>query len=101
MKKLLIGLCAVLTITGVSASEPIANAQGACDQVELIMPGPADTIVSPLDGIKVTNSWNEGSFIKAQNINCGIPPIPPIGCRVGPCVCDQTGTRCQWTFVCG
>lgn len=31
---------------------------------------------------------------------CGIAPIPPIGCRVGPCVCDQNGENCQWTFIC-
>lgn len=34
------------------------------------------------------------------NINCGIPPIPPIGCRVGACMCDQSGRNCRWTFVC-
>ena len=39
-------------------------------------------------------------IIKAQNINCGFKPFPPIGCKVGPCVCDQTGMRCQWTFIC-
>lgn len=26
--------------------------------------------------------------------------IPPIGCKVGPCVCDKDGNNCQWTFVC-
>ena len=35
-----------------------------------------------------------------NNINCGIPPIPPIGCQVGDCVCDQTGRNCRWTFRC-
>lgn len=34
------------------------------------------------------------------NIKCGIPPIPPIGCQVGACACDQSGYNCQWTFVC-
>lgn len=32
---------------------------------------------------------------------CGIPPLPPIGCKLGPCVCDQNGQNCQWTFICG
>lgn len=42
-----------------------------------------------------------GRIVVAQvSMNCGIAPIPPIGCRVGPCVCDATGTNCQWTFVC-
>ena len=36
-----------------------------------------------------------------NNMKCGIPPIPPIGCRVGACVCDQNGNNCQWTFACG
>lgn len=101
MKKLLIGLCVALSMSFAMAEEATLEAQGSCENSELIMPGPADTVVSPLDGIKVTNSWNDGSFLKTQNINCGIPPIPPIGCRVGACICDQTGTRCQWTFVCG
>ena len=35
-----------------------------------------------------------------SNLSCGIPPIPPIGCKVGPCVCDQNGQNCQWTFIC-
>jgi len=32
---------------------------------------------------------------------CGIPPIAPIGCRIGPCQCDASGRVCQWTFICG
>lgn len=35
------------------------------------------------------------------NLSCGIPPIPPIGCKVGACVCDQYGQNCQWQFICG
>jgi hypothetical protein len=38
--------------------------------------------------------------IERANIKCGIPPIPPIGCQVGGCVCDQSGYNCQWTFNC-
>lgn len=34
------------------------------------------------------------------NLACGIPPIPPIGCQVGACVCDENRNNCQWTFVC-
>jgi hypothetical protein len=41
----------------------------------------------------------DGSFDVA-NLQCGIPPIPPLGCRVGACMCDQYGRNCQWTFVC-
>ena len=42
---------------------------------------------------------SDGSF-NVASINCGIPPIPPIGCRVGACVCDQYGRNCQYTFIC-
>lgn len=34
------------------------------------------------------------------NLACGIPPIPPVGCKVGPCVCDKQGQNCQWTMIC-
>lgn len=40
------------------------------------------------------------TVIRAQTLACGLPPLPPLGCRNPTCVCDQTGTRCQWTFVC-
>lgn len=40
------------------------------------------------------------SIIRVQNLSCGIPPIPPIGCRgPGSCVCDQNN-RCHWQFDC-
>lgn len=35
------------------------------------------------------------------NLMCGLPPIPPIGCKLGPCVCDASGRNCHWTFICG
>lgn len=101
MKRALVGICAVLAMSASFANDADVNALESCEPTELIMPGPADKIVSTLDDLNVKNGWNDGSFIKAQNINCGLPPLPPIGCRVGPCVCDQTGTRCQWTFICG
>ena len=31
---------------------------------------------------------------------CPIPPIPPVNCRVGPCVCDQNGQNCQYQMIC-
>ncbi len=35
------------------------------------------------------------------NINCGIKPLPPIGCAYdsGRCVCDSNG-NCHWVFDC-
>lgn len=38
--------------------------------------------------------------IVRTNMNCGLPPLPPIGCRIGPCQCDASGRFCQWTFIC-
>ncbi len=38
------------------------------------------------------------------SMQCGIAPIPPVGCRIGSCVCDRSPyggtTNCHWTFVC-
>lgn len=32
--------------------------------------------------------------------SCPLPPIPPLGCKVGPCVCDQRGQNCHYEFIC-
>lgn len=42
-----------------------------------------------------------GAPSAVANLACGLPPLAPIGCKVGLCVCDQNGKNCQWTFVCG
>ena len=34
------------------------------------------------------------------NLSCGLRPLPPLGCQVGACMCDQNGNNCQWTFIC-
>lgn len=31
---------------------------------------------------------------------CPLPPLPPLGCKVGPCVCDQNGQNCTYQFIC-
>lgn len=31
---------------------------------------------------------------------CPLPPLPPLGCKVGPCVCDQRGQNCQYQMLC-
>jgi len=31
---------------------------------------------------------------------CGLTPLPPNGCRVGPCQCDQSGRNCQYVMIC-
>lgn len=40
-----------------------------------------------------------GAYIARASINCGIPPIPPVGCEVSHCQCDGAG-NCQWVFAC-
>ena len=44
-------------------------------------------------------SEQQGSMMKV-NLSCGLRPLPPLGCQVGPCTCDQNGNNCQWTFIC-
>ncbi len=31
--------------------------------------------------------------------NCGLPPLPPLGCSGGYCLCDGDG-NCTWVFNC-
>ena len=39
------------------------------------------------------------SAAQAQYLQCGIPPIPPLGCSGPPhCVCSSYG--CQWVWDC-
>ncbi len=42
---------------------------------------------------------NATPIIRVQ-LACGIPPIPPVGCRVSGCICDQNRQNCQWQFAC-
>jgi hypothetical protein len=39
----------------------------------------------------------------ATNLNCGMKPMAPIGCRGADaiCTCDETGQYCSWQFICG
>jgi hypothetical protein len=39
-------------------------------------------------------------MVKDGVMSCGLPPLPPLNCDVGDCVCDQNGNNCQWQFVC-
>ena len=38
-------------------------------------------------------------LVQLANIRCGVKPVPPVGCKIGACVCDQSG-NCSWTFIC-
>lgn len=32
------------------------------------------------------------------NMSCGLKPLPPLGCQVAYCQCDDRG--CRWVFSC-
>lgn len=40
------------------------------------------------------------SIVVKANFACGLKPLPPLGCVIGACVCDQNGQNCQWTTIC-
>lgn len=56
----------------------------------------------------VSAEWAEGTQSTQQRLaqstlgsilRCGLKPLPPLGCIVGPCACDQYG-NCQWVLLC-
>jgi len=51
----------------------------------------------------VLSGLGSNQSVVSASINCGIKPIPPIGCSDADavCVCDDDG-NCAWQFVgCG
>lgn len=42
------------------------------------------------------------SFIRADEFNwqCGLKPLPPLGCKndQAVCICSQSG--CEWVWIC-
>lgn len=54
-----------------------------------------DTVVSPSDFFT-----HENNNFQKVNFSCGLPPLPPLNCTVGACMCDQNGQNCRWTFNC-
>lgn len=102
MKKgLLSGFLAMALATGIAFANPVFD-----DSVQSDESVAAATYQQLL---KRSNQGNEtysklfgnkdGSMMKV-NMACGLPPLPPLGCQVGACVCNQYGQNCQWTFVC-
>ena len=51
-----------------------------------------DSVADTGDSTSFNNEIHPNNFQKV-NMSCGIPPIPPIGCQVGACVCDQNGKK--------
>ncbi len=36
----------------------------------------------------------------SASMRCGFKPFPPLGCKIGPCVCDANGNNCQYVVLC-
>ena len=60
-----------------------------------------------LSGMAISNTAFDDSVksdfkdsMQKVNLSCGLRPLPPLGCQVGACMCDQNGNNCQWTFIC-
>ena len=89
MKKLnllALGIIAFLAAGTTVAADTVGTQQG-------------DIIVSPNDTYGASNGFDP-RYLHKTSMACGVTPIPPIGCKVGACSCDQNGSNCQWTFIC-
>lgn len=100
IRLLALGLIACLAIGSAvaadTATKQISPSQQATEESQTGLP---DRIVSPHNSSGVTNGFDP-RFLHKANMACGLPPLPPLGCKVGACVCDQNGQNCQWTFIC-
>jgi hypothetical protein len=53
--------------------------------------------------VQKSNESNfDGRYLRKvqSSMSCGFAPFPPLGCKVGSCVCDSRGQNCHWTFIC-
>ena len=62
--------------------------------------GPTMKMLVLLFAISGLGGGNQTPAPLPVSLKCGIEPIPPIGCEVGPCVCDSRGKNCEWQFIC-
>lgn len=37
---------------------------------------------------------------KYSSFQCGFKPFPPLGCKIGRCICDSRGQNCYWETIC-
>ena len=58
-----------------------------------------DRVISPFKDMRIENGFDQ-RYMQHVNLNCGIKPIPPVGCTVAQCSCDQYGRNCKWNFIC-
>lgn len=98
-KKLVLATLFSLTFTGLAFSAPVFDdsvqpANGAQTTQELLFKKQSNR-----NSFATKLLQDQQASMMKVNIACGIPPIPPIGCRAA-CFCDQSGSNCQWTFIC-
>ena len=99
LKLISLSLFALTAVFASSAvfSLPIANVANTSESI------PERTVTSAVDFLRsqgLSGAKVPTLLIAQSSLKCGIPPIPPIGCKVGACICDRNGNNCQWTFVC-
>ena len=93
-KSLIIGfLLAVASVSNVFAGDFIKS------ENEQIKTHLLDEVVNTQSNGQIENGFDYRNLTKT-NLNCGLAPLPPLGCVVGSCVCDQNGNNCQWQFIC-
>lgn len=81
-----------LKITSVTADYQVAKIDATIGNCSKVL---KSQVAEPTQStMEITNSFDVAS------LNCGLRPLPPLGCRVGSCVCNSMGQNCSWTFVC-
>jgi hypothetical protein len=50
--------------------------------------------------LKTPNASFDINALIKTNLSCGLPPLPPLGCKNPTCFCDQNGNNCRWIFQC-
>ncbi len=100
LKFIALGLIACFAAETAVATDTVTEQLPSARQVTVEeQTGQPDRIVSPNNPFGVTNGFDPRN-LRMANMSCGFPPFPPLGCKVGACVCDQYGNNCQWTFIC-
>ena len=95
MMKIILGV-SFLTVAMISNVLAGEVTQG---QIPTIKKYLMDELVDTRINSRIENGFNLKNLHKA-NLSCGLAPLPPLGCVIGSCVCDQNGNNCHWQFNC-
>ena len=100
LKSLVVSLLVCLAFgTALAANDAPGQSDPTQDTAQVSQAGLPDRVVSSQDDAKIVNGF-DGRYLHKTNWACGMQPIPPMGCKVGACVCDTNGNNCQWTMIC-